>query len=278
MSDKTEAGARAGPEQSRANMEKLRAAYHPYTEQMGAMASMGEDMVQRSLRAVFLVMMCRELGAAEGALLGADRAEIGSYMRRGDQAFGAALPTAENVQKRIVAGDAEAISKLVPGGEIMIDIVYVPLAASAGGGQTVGITMITNRDGLVIYAGQPRAGIDDALGQLKMDDPDLGALTRSMKDERTPLAERIKVYAGIGYGGIDGAYPGIDLRCPGGAGERGGEEKVGRAMAGVRQSEILNLACDVPMEDFAREAGVATGLSNFVLLYDGAKARLRHGF
>lgn len=113
------------------------------------------------------------------------------------------------VRKRIAAGDAGLVSELVPGGQIIIYEHHVTMLRY--GGATARIIMILSMEGLVIYAGEPTLGIASGLDQLRREDPDLGAVTESMKDARTPPEQRITVYADPEYAGLDGLYPGADV-------------------------------------------------------------------
>ena len=73
---------------------------------------------------------------------------------------------------------------------------------------------MTNRDGLIIYAGPPHEGSTHDMKVLQLDDPDLGAITERMKSGRTSDAKNVASWSDLGYAGIEKFYPGIILPQP----------------------------------------------------------------
>ena len=246
-----------------------------------------------------LALMRKKYGIGQdvvATMFGTGMGGADELMRTADGLVGAVLPSAEAVREKIAAGDAGTVSEMVPGGQIVIDMVSTPLArrADAGGGarQAATTIMIANRDGLIIYAGEPCAGCGSRLDQLRADDPDLGRITGSMKGAAGAAGRRITVYVDREWSGIEGLYPGALVRYPEGAGSvqeparrkkarhraaGGAGEIIGGAMRGIRQFAMLGGPYEDPTEELGREIQIATGLANHRVLWDEAAGRYAHG-
>lgn len=131
------------------------------------------------------------------------------------------LPTADKTQKIQNTKTVQQLEKLVPDKTVMIDGTHTPVQRpqknntrkeSYSGKKKQFTTLMTNRDGLVIYAGPPHRGSTHDITALRNDNPDLGMLTDSMKNPNT--RKKITVYADLGYQGILKTYPGINLKIP----------------------------------------------------------------
>ena len=216
-----------------------------------------------------------------------DRQEADWYVQEADKMLGKILPDAEKLRRRIAGGEAG----LVPGREIIIrsSRTMIRRGGGAGSGPVEAVTtLVTNRNGLIIYAGEPRTGIGGALEVLRLEDPDLGPVTRSMKDARTPEGRRITVYADHEYSGIAGIYPGITVRHPPRRGSiqesvrrqrarmrsgRGSESEIWHRIRTCRRRGPAEIYEGTP-EELGRDMRRVSGLANFQVFCDEKKGRL----
>ena len=140
---------------------------------------------------------------------------------------------------------------------------------------TANTNIITNKNGLVLYAGTPRYGGTHHTKTLSQDDPDLGVITDSMKNPN--LAPKVTVYAERGYADLEQIYPGINLVCPEKRlpGDNLTMEQmaynkmvdeamvmVEYAMSRIREFDLLNKMYDDTLERLGQEIRVITGFVN----------------
>ena len=113
-------------------------------------------------------------------MFGVDQATVCRYLQFADPILESVLPTADKVGKRIRAAKTEEeLEELVPGKAIIIDGTHTPIQRPKDGDRrketysgkkkrfTENTTIITNMDGLVIYAGPPHHGSTHDLTMLR---------------------------------------------------------------------------------------------------------------
>ena len=238
-------------------------------------------------------------------IFGIDQTTVSRYIRFIQDILEKILPTAKKVLDRLASLPPDRREELLPGNIVMLDGTHLPVQRpqdkdvrkKAYSGKkkscTANTTIMTNRDGLIIYAGPARPGSTHDLTILRQDDPDLGVITRSMKNPRTPKDRQVIVYADLGYQGIKETYPGIILKQPIKK-PRGGKltrkqkaynkkisstrVTVEHSIGKLKRSEILTRPYDGTLEQLSTDVQVASGLANFHMLWDNKNKKLMHGF
>ena len=234
-----------------------------------------------------------------GLLFGISQGTVSDYLKFVRPILNGILPVPKKIGKR--ANEPE----LLPGRVLIIDATHTPMQRPADADArreaysgkekafTANTTIITNRDGLVLFAGKPHGGSTHDLTQLRLEDPDLGSITRSMKNPNTPYSQRITVYVDKGYAGIEDLYPGAiiiqpEKRPKGGrltarqnARNRNKNSVrviVEHAIGRIKRFGILTKPYDGTREDLYWEIQIAAGMANFHLLWDKKNKKLMHGF
>ena len=156
-----------------------------------------------------------------GAWLGIHQSTVSRVVAYIDSILVRVLPTADVIRLRIKHAGLAKLDQFMPDNELMADGTEIPIErpqddevqkryySGKKKRHTVKSTIVTNRDGLIIYAGPPHEGRTHDMEMLRLDDPDLGIVTRRMKSARTPDAKKVVSWSDLGYAGIDGLYPGI---------------------------------------------------------------------
>lgn len=221
------------------------------------------------------------------------------------------LPTANMVQQKIRHAGLARLDQFVPDNELMIDGTEMQIErpqddetqkryySGKKKRHTAKSTMVINRDGLIIYAGPPHEGRTSDLEMLRLDDPDLGVITKRMKSDRTTDDGKVVSWSDLGYYGIDGFYPGTMVMQPiKRPRRRKGEKKrrnlapdekrhnrrisgvrikVEHAIGKLKHFAVLRNVYVGSDDRLYRDLQIISGLVNHCMLWDNDEKKLRLG-
>ena len=219
------------------------------------------------------------------------------------------LPTANMVQQKIRHAGPARLDQFVPDNELMTDGTEMQIErpqddetqkryySGKKKRHTVKAAIVTNRDGLIIYAGPPHGGSTHDMKMLRLDDPDLGVITERMKSGRTSDAKKVVSWSDLGYAGIEKLYPGIILlqpiKRPGKKGQKRkklarNEKAYNRGISSVRirvehaigrlkHSAVLRNVYVGSDERLYRDLQIISGLVNHRMLWDRDAKKLGLG-
>ncbi len=261
---------------------------------------------------LLLVLMSERLGITQdgfSTLFNVDQSTISRYLEFAKVILLEILPTAENISEEIQdAKNIDEVKHLVPGsngGELYIDGTHIAIERPSDPAasevyyigrkkkHTLNITIVANRDKLVIATGKPMPGSMPDLDMFRDNEIDLGPLSKSMNDENVRKKDKVTVYVDKGYQAIEGDLPGANVQKPtkkpknaelDGAQKNENKRisniriKVEHAICRLKQYKILAKLYVGTDEDLRRDLLIVTGLANFDLLWDAKRERLKHGF
>ena len=278
-----------------------------------------DDMVRRGNRCklhirhvLLLALMSERLGITQdgfSSIFDVDQSTISRYLEFAKTILLEILPTAEKITEKIRnAKSIEEIKHLVPGsngGELYIDGTHISIERSSDPAaskvyyigrkkkHTLNITIVANRDKLIIATGTPMPGSMPDLDMFRDNDIDLGPLSKSMNDENVRKKDKVTVYVDKGYQAIEDDLPGANIQKPTKKPKNAELDdtqknenrrisniriKIEHAICRIKQYKILAKLYVGTDEDLRRDLLIVTGLANFDLLWDERRERLKHGF
>ena len=261
---------------------------------------------------LLLIMMKEKLGISQYELMpifGVDQSTISRYLEFARTILLEILPTAEKITKKIQnAKSIEEIKYLVPGsngGELYIDGTHISIERPTDPDarkdyysgkkkkHTLNITIVANRDKLVITTGKPVPGSMQDLKMFQYNNINLGPLSKSMKDKNAAKKDKVTVYVDKGYQAIEKELPGANVqkptKKPKNAELDDTQKNKNRRISNIRikvehairllklYKVLIHLYVGTDAE-FYRDLQVVTGLANFDLLWDERWERLKYGF
>ena len=257
---------------------------------------------------LYLALLHKKEGTHQnplGVLFSINQGTVSKHLTFADNILKEILPTGNAVNKRIKETKSrKEFEELVPDHTIIIDGTEVPCQRPTDKEEqktrysgkkkkhTHNTTIITNKDGLIIQTGRTYPGSTSDISMIRQDRIKLGQWSKSIY-EKSHHAKKYKILGDKGYAGFSKDCPGADVMIPKKKSPKKEQTiqenthnkivskkriKIEHAIGGVKRWRIMNGPYDGTVEDFERDLEIATGLANFVFLWDKKRKRLKFGF